>query len=163
MMCVWRARQVIWMDLTQSYGEDCYLARVSWLPSGELLAQVENRQQTSLDLVRLSPSTGAATSVMREENETWVNLHHMFTPLSGEEGFIWASERTGYRHLYVYGWDGQLKRALTSGEWEVESFNASFLDEAKGLLYFLGNKVRGRLPHARVLSLAAFLSSDPPC
>jgi len=132
--------ETVWMNLTERFGEDCYLARVSWLTSGDLLAQVENREQTKLELLRLNPNTGESHSLLLEENEVWINLHHMFTPLSGEEGFIWASEKTGYRHLYVYGWDGVLKRQLTSGEWEVESFNSTFVDENKGVIYFLGNK-----------------------
>ena len=32
--------------------QDIYLARVQWLPDGSLSAQIENRAQTTLDLLR---------------------------------------------------------------------------------------------------------------
>ena len=43
----------------------------------------------------------------------WINLHHMLRPIA--EGpsagrFVWASERTGLRHLYLYEADGTLVR-----------------------------------------------------
>lgn len=34
--------------------------------------------------------------------------------------FIWWSERTGWGHFYLYGHDGKLKNALTSGPWRAE-------------------------------------------
>jgi len=48
--------------------------------------------------------------------------------------FLWSSERTGYRHLYLYDLDGKLLGQITKGEWEVTSLNA--VEESKGLAYF---------------------------
>ena len=100
---------VTWMDL----GDDPeqYLARVQWLPDGSLTAQVENRAQTRLELLRLDPRTGARSSLLTESSDVWVNLHDMLRPIA--EGplaghFVWASERTGFRHLYLYDRDGAL-------------------------------------------------------
>ena len=89
----------VWMDLGDN--EDIYLARVQWLPDGSLSAQLENREQTVLDLVRFDPRNGSRTTWLRETSDVWINLHDMFTPLGQaahphEGGFIWASERTGF-------------------------------------------------------------------
>ena len=54
--------------------------------------------------------------------------------------FIWASERTGYRHLYLVTWTMQGgvvdMTALTSGQWQVVDHQLSF-DAERGLVYFV--------------------------
>ena len=122
-----------WMDLGQD--QDIYLARVHWLPDGQLWAQVENRQQTVLDLIRFDPSSGSRSTVLRETSDVWINLHDMFRPLDSG-GFIWASERTGFRHLYLYDSGGAPVRQLTEGEWMVDG--VAGVDEDAGLVYFTG-------------------------
>ena len=56
----------------------------------------------------------------------WINVHNMLKPLKNGR-FLWASERTGFRHLYIYGPDaageGTLK-PVTGGEWQVEDIAA---------------------------------------
>jgi dipeptidyl-peptidase-4 len=118
--------------------EDIYLARVAWLPGGELVAQIENRAQTRLDLIRFDPQTGKSVHLLQETNDVWINLHNMFWPLeqSREDGgsFIWASERTGFKHLYLYDDRGNLVRALTQGDWLVDKLVS--VDEKGGTVYF---------------------------
>ena len=111
-------REPVWMDLGGD--DDAYLARVHWLPDGGLVAEVENREQTRVDLVRLDPATGAARLLHRETTDVWINLHDLFRPLEGG-GFLWASERTGFCHLEVRDAEGGLVRVLTGGDWMVES------------------------------------------
>ncbi|HET8626770.1 MAG TPA: S9 family peptidase [Thermomicrobiales bacterium] len=139
----------VWLDLDPGDG---YLARVDWLPDGDLAVQVENRAQTVLDLLRCNPRTGRATPLLREASDIWINLHDCFTPLRTTGGFIWASERTGYRHLYLYDADGALVRPLTSGEWLVEA--VAGVDEARGLVYFTGTRESPLESHLYVVPLA---------
>ena len=126
----------VWMDLGPE--PDIYLARVQWLPDGRLSAQVENRTQTQLDLIRFDPQTGQGHLLLRESNDTWINLHHLFKPLKESDevhgGFIWGSERSGFMHLYLYDRDGQLIRPLTDGEWLVTGLAA--IDEENEAIYF---------------------------
>jgi len=125
----------VWMDLG---GEaDIYLARVDWLPDGSLSAQLENREQTVLDLVRFDPRTGRRAELLRETSDVWINLHDMFRPLKQEKyagAFLWASERTGFQHLYLYDQHGHLVRPLTAGEWMVDALAG--VDEAGEQVYF---------------------------
>ncbi len=121
----------VWMDLGEN--EDVYLARVQWLPDGTLSAQIENREQTRLDLVRFDPATGARAVLLTETSDVWINLHDSHKPLKGG-GFIWASERTGFRHLYLYDAEGGLVRPLTRGEWMVDDVVA--VDEEGERVYF---------------------------
>ena len=129
----------IWMDLGAE--QDIYLARVQWLPDGNLSAQIENRAQTTLDLLHFDPRTGERSTLLQEHSDVWINLHQIFRPLrSGDHAgsFIWASERDGFQHLYLHSRDGGLIRQLTRGEWMVESLAG--VDEARGLVYFTATR-----------------------
>jgi dipeptidyl-peptidase-4 len=126
----------VWMDLGEE--EDIYLARVQWLPDGRLSAQVENRQQTELELVCFDPHTGRRTTLLREVSNVWINLNDMFRPLEADGGFVWASERTGFRHLYLYDEGGELIRPLTEGQWMVDEIVG--IDERRRHVYFTGTR-----------------------
>ncbi len=140
----------VWMDLGLDgleVGDDFYLARVHWLPDGGLLAQLENREQTRLDLVRFDLRSGKRTLLLSERSDVWINLHDEFHALTGDAatlgeelvgGFLWASEQTGFRHLAVHDRSGKQLRVLTSGEWMVDDVVG--VDEAGGFVYFTGTK-----------------------
>jgi dipeptidyl-peptidase-4 len=121
----------VWMDLGSD--TDVYLARLDWLPDGSLAAQILNRQQTRLDLIRLDPRNGSRQVLLSEHNPLWVNLHNLFKPLKSG-GFIWAAERSGYRHLYLYDAQGKLVCPLTQGDWVVDEVVG--VDEAGQYVYF---------------------------
>ena len=66
-------------------------------------------------------------------------------------GFVWASERTGFQHLYLYDRSGRSIRPLTSGSWMVDSVCG--IDEARQLLYFTATKDSPIECHLYVVSL----------
>jgi len=134
-------RQVEWLDLEQCYGADLYLARVSWIDSNTLMFIVQNREQSKMT-VRLYdlPSKSYKTLVEESEERFWLNLHDVFIPLSEKGTFLWASERTGFKHLYKIFADGKDHVALTEGKWVVDRCDGSFIDEANGRLFFMGTK-----------------------
>jgi dipeptidyl-peptidase-4 len=92
-----------------------YLARVAWHPDGRLFVQSQDRRQRTLVV-----SSGGAV-LWTESSDSYVNLHHdlRFVRESGE--ILWASERTGFKHLYLLSPDGKLLRPVTSGDWPVDS------------------------------------------
>jgi dipeptidyl-peptidase 4 len=112
---------------------DIYLARVNWLNAGQLLVQRQSRDQKRLDVLLVDAATGASKPVLTENAATWINLHDSLKPLADGKRFLWASERTGYRHLYL--WDGKL-RPITSGDWPVDEILS--VDEEKGIILFTG-------------------------
>ncbi len=129
------AEQVTWMDLGEE--DDIYLARVAWRNAGALTAIVQARDQRSLRLVELNPAGGTGVTVIEEQGEPWLNLHDATRFLKSGE-ILWASEKTGFRHLYLHAAGGRESRALTSGEWMVTSLAG--LDEAQRIVYFLGTR-----------------------
>ena len=117
---------------------DIYLARVNWSADGKALyVQRLSRDQHRLDLLRVDPETGASTAVLSETSDTWVELTNDFHLLS-DGGFIWASERDGNKHFYLYDAQGQLVRQITHGDWPVD--HLSDVNEKTGMLYFEASK-----------------------
>lgn len=140
--------QPVQMNLGQN--ADIYLARVAWLPDGRLVAQVENREQTRLDLLAFDPPTGQPTCLLTETSAVWINLHDLFKPLQSG-GFLWASERSGYRHLERYDEQGRKVGDLTSGAWMVDALAG--VDESAGLVYFTASRETPLESHLYVVDL----------
>ncbi|XP_031269248.1 uncharacterized protein LOC116127754 [Pistacia vera] len=136
---------ITWMDLlcggTNQLYEEEYLARVNWMHGNILTAQVLSRSQTKLKVLKFDIKTGQRKIVLVEEVDSWINLHDCFTPLDKgvtkySGGFIWASEKTGFRHLYLHDTNGNCLGPITEGNWMVEQIAG--VNEVSGLVYFTG-------------------------
>jgi len=94
-----------------------YLVRVDWMPDGHLAVQVADRAQRALTLHKCDPSTGAVEVLLTETDPAWVAFHNDLRFLD-DGRFLWTSERSGRRHLYV--WNAGKLRPLTRGDdWDV--------------------------------------------
>jgi dipeptidyl-peptidase-4 len=150
----WAERGGEW---TSDAANDFYLARVDWKPDGTLCAQLEDRRQLELRLVCFADGgAGPAQTILTERSAIWINLHHVFEPLELDEAtaaahpeqvgaFVWASEKTGFFHLYLHAADGRELAQLTSGEWMVEGVVE--IDEAAQKLWFMGTREDARERH----------------
>jgi dipeptidyl-peptidase-4 len=112
---------------------DIYLPRVDWADSGTLTFQRQSRDQRRLDLIAYELSNSRQRTLLSETSETWVNLHNDLRFLDAGASFLWSSERSGRRQLYVYGLDGRLIRQLTRTPWAIE--NVLAVDGRAGLVY----------------------------
>src|SRR5713226_7819872 len=116
---------------------DIYIARVNWLTDAKHLAiQRLNRKQTVLDLLVADTANGQTRTVLNETDQYWINVSNDLRFLKDGKRFLWSSERSGYRHLYLYDLEGKELAQLTKGEWEVSAVDA--VDEGKGMVYFTG-------------------------
>ena len=114
---------------------DVYIPRVNWLPDSRHLAiQRLNRAQTVLDLVIADAATGNSRVLLTEKDQYWINVSDDLRFLQDGKRFIWSSERSGFRHLYLYNLEGKELSQLTRGDWEVSAVDA--VDETAGLIYF---------------------------
>jgi dipeptidyl-peptidase 4 len=150
-----------WMDTGAN--TDVYLARVNWLPdSGSVAIQRLNRAQKQLDLLFCDAGTGAAKTILTETDNYWINISDDLYFFSDDKRFLWSSERTGYRHFYLYENSGKEIEQLTSGDWAISdlggfgpgSANHPAVDEARGYVYFLSNKDDVRQTQLYRVSLA---------
>jgi len=114
---------------------DVYLPRVNWLPDSRHLAiERLNREQNVLDLLLADASTGKSSTILTEKDPYWINVHDDLRFLKDSNRFLWSSERSGNRHLYLYDLGGKQLAQLTKGDWEVTKVEA--LDETGGTVYF---------------------------
>ncbi|XP_010267627.1 PREDICTED: uncharacterized protein LOC104604793 [Nelumbo nucifera] len=137
---------ITWMDILcgekdQSIKDEEYLARVNWMPRNILIVQVLNRSHSILKILKFDINTGQRNVILVEKGDPWINFHDCFTPVDKgvdhfSGGFIWASEKTGFRHLYLHDINGDCLGPLTEGDWMVEQIAG--VNEAAGLVYFTG-------------------------
>jgi dipeptidyl-peptidase-4 len=140
--------------------DDYYLPRADWWPDGSVMAQVESRDQCTLQLLRLDPLSGRRVTMLEETSKVWVNVRdllHMFSfkwrPAGAQkisEGdfyFLWGSERTGFMQLYLYKYDASSKvcECLNDGlciggedGYVVDSIEA--VDESNEVVYFTSSR-----------------------
>lgn len=132
-----------WADLASTSHE--YVVRAKWLPDNRHISvQTMNRKQTELDLLFVDAQTGLAKHILTERDSGWVNIVDDLYFLRDGTHFLWSSERTGFKHLYLYAMDGTLVRALTSGNWALRASgglawvdqSVVAIDEADGWIYF---------------------------
>lgn len=124
-----------WLDLGPD--EDIYLARVAWRPDGTPTAQILSRDQRTLRLDAFDRASGAATTLIAQRGDPWLNLSDDLRFLKSGE-ILWSHEGTGFRHLALYDAAGHELRALTDGEWIVTGVAA--LDETQRVVYFHGTR-----------------------
>jgi dipeptidyl-peptidase-4 len=126
-----------WMDLGDPRGH--LFARVDWLPDSRGIA-VERlpRVQNKLDLLVADAESGHSRVLMHEEDPYWINVSSEPHFLSDGKHFLWTSERSGFRHIYLYDTDGKLQKQLTSGEWEVSSIVSADAHNAR--VFYMSNE-----------------------
>lgn len=147
-----------WLGLDEL--NDGYLARVKWLNDSERLSyQWQSRNQQKLELRLFNVRTDQQQVLVEETSDTWINLHNDLYFLEDNNHFIWASERSGYQHLYLYRLDGSLIRQLTSGEWMVDELEA--VDESSGILYFTARRKSPLERHLYRAQLNSGSSNNP--
>jgi dipeptidyl-peptidase-4 len=114
-----------------------YAYNVQWSPDGsELLFNRTNRRQNIMELTAASPETGKCRVIVREEWPTgWTENHPPMRFLKDGKRFIWESERTGWKNLYLYELSGKLLATLTNHSFETASIVG--VDEESAALYYM--------------------------
>ncbi|WP_306003655.1 S9 family peptidase [Brevundimonas sp. C43] len=121
---------------------DIYLARVNWSGDGKTLyVQRQSRDQKTLDLLSVDPTTGASRVILSQKAQAWVDLNDDFRVLS-DGRFIWSNEDSGWRHLYLYDRNGRRLRAITRGDYPVKHLDG--VNEQTGDVYFTASMRDGK-------------------
>jgi len=135
-----KGKKVRFVELDEASGDnknDFYLPRVKWFPNSKNLSyQWQSRDQKTLKLKSYNLKKRKQKTLITEQSDHWINLHHDLVFLADSQSFIWASERDGFKHLYHFANDGKLISQLTKGDWVVDEIKQ--VDEEKGVIYFTG-------------------------
>lgn len=106
--------------------------------SSRFYLQYNERGHQALRLLEISVADGSVRSVVDENSDTFIQyssegkyeLHWL-----PQERLLWASERSGWNHLYRYDVkSGNVINAVTSGDWNVRRIER--VDSDAGVVWF---------------------------
>lgn len=87
-----------------------------------LMVMVLNRDQNDLKLYKVNPASTVAHLILSEKSDAWLSPQAYQMVEYGTQTFVIGSERSGYRHLYEYDYNGNLIRPVSSGSWNVTAY-----------------------------------------
>ena len=133
-------------DLTgKTYATD----RLDWSADGRFLrSEYIRRGFTGHGIVAYDVKTGVWRKLLAEEDPKFVHTFNArYRHDLSDELTLWASERTGWNHLYAVDLrNGQTLRAVTSGQWVVKQ--VVHLDaEAKEIYFQAVGRIAGENPY----------------
>ena len=118
------SREVVMPDNTL-FENQYNLGRVAWREdSRAFTVEYNQRGHQVYRVLEIDASTGAVRALIDEQSETFIDYSGKRYRYDLDDGaeIIWASERDGWNHLYLYdGKTGEVKNRITSGEWVVRS------------------------------------------
>jgi dipeptidyl-peptidase 4 len=119
--------------------EEDYIPRIRFtLNSNQLAVMVLNRSQTVFKMYFMNPKSTKGTLILTDQSDVYVEPSYDDIRFYGKY-FTYISEKSGFRHLYLYGANGGLQRQLTTGKWEVSRFLGC--DTIQNIFYYQSNEV----------------------
>jgi dipeptidyl aminopeptidase/acylaminoacyl peptidase len=123
--------------------------RFNWYEGGERFSYLYvERGYGMVQLREVDASTGQVRALVEERGEPYVDMYNLMWEIVGDgREVVWGSERSGWRHLYLYdGSSGRVKNRITQGSWVVQEI--MHVDEESRQVYFLaGGREEGRDPY----------------
>ena len=130
---------------------------VWWKDSRGFTFEYNQRGHQVYRVIEVEAQTGKARPLINETSATFIYYNQLGPGLSAGRRYrhdvadgkeiIWASERDGWEHLYLYdGTTGEVKRQITKGNWLVR--NVDYVDDDKRQIWFeAGGMVAGQDPY----------------
>lgn len=96
-----------------------YIPRIQFIGGRHsLIIQTLNRHQNKLKLWRWNTKKKNLQLLLTETDEAYVSINDDLKFIE-DDGFLWTSEKDGYKHIYHFDKDGKLINQVTQGDWEV--------------------------------------------
>ncbi len=115
-----------------------YIARVKWTNDANTLSMMRlNRLQNHLDLLHANAQTGKSTLVYQEDSKTSLEIESIgddITYLKDNKHFVFTSEKSGFKHLYMGTISNGELTPITQGNWEVADVYG--VDEKNRVIYY---------------------------
>ncbi len=130
---------------------------VWWKDSRAFTFEYNQRGHQVYRVIEVDAQTGKARPLITETSNTFIYYNNLGPGMSAGRKYrhdvndgkeiIWASERDGWEHLYLYdGVTGQVKNQITKGDWLVR--NVDWVDDDKRQIWFdAGGSVPGEDPY----------------
>ena len=109
------------MDVPTADGD--YIPMVEFDGEGKNLMVVTlNHDQNYLRLFRVSPGSTVAHPLIEERSSGWLAPSTFGMTRFFKDFFVYASDRSGYTHLYKYNYDGVMQGEITKGDFNVTDY-----------------------------------------
>jgi dipeptidyl aminopeptidase/acylaminoacyl peptidase len=130
---------------------------VWWKDGRSFTFEYNQRGHQAYRVIEVDAQTGKTRSLIDEQTKTFFYYDDLGPGLSAGRKYrhdindgkeiIWASERDGWEHLYLYdGVTGKMKNQITKGNWLVR--NVDYVDDDKRQIWFeTGGIVPGQDPY----------------
>lgn len=114
---------------------DIYIPRIKWTADkNKVVVYKMNRHQNELKLYIVDAKKNKSKILLHETNKYYIDITDDLTFLKDEKHFIWTSEKNGFNHVYLYDINGNEKKALTSGTYDVTGLFG--VDEKNKKVYY---------------------------
>lgn len=131
-----------------------YLTNIAWSPDEKYIYLAElNRGQDTCKLNRYEVATGKLDATLFTEiHSKYVEPENPVLFLKNDpKSFIWQSKRDGHNHLYQYDANGNLKKQLTTGNWDI--IEVLGFDATGNYLYYISTEISPIEKHIYQLNL----------
>ncbi len=130
---------------------------VWWKDGRGFTFEYNQRGHQAYTVIEVDGQTGKTRALISEQTKTFFYYSDLGPGLSAGRRYrhdvddgkevIWASERDGWEHLYLYdGVTGKVKNQITKGDWLVR--NVDYVDDEKRQIWFeAGGMVPGQDPY----------------
>ncbi|MEQ9864025.1 S9 family peptidase [Pectobacterium aroidearum] len=118
-----------------------------WQKGGRVFTfEYNQRGHQVYRVIEVDSETGRARTLINETADTFIDYMPLTGVLTGSGKYyrhdlangteiVWASERSGWQHLYLYdAVTGAVKNPITQGDWVVRAVN--WVDEKNRVIYF---------------------------
>jgi dipeptidyl aminopeptidase/acylaminoacyl peptidase len=103
------------------------IEEVKWSKNSQYFTfEYNKRGHQVYQVISVDASTGRAKVIINETSPTFIDYSgkQYRYDIESKNEIIWASERDGWNHLYLYDSEkGQVKNQITKGEWVVRGVN----------------------------------------
>ncbi len=126
------------------------LSRLEWREDSRAFTfEYNQRGHQQYQVFSMDATTGQAKPLITETSKTFIDYSgkKYRKDVSDGKEIIWASERDGWNHLYLYdGETGKVKSQITKGEWVVRE--VVYVDENQRYIIFSGSgREQGQDPY----------------
>ena len=102
---------------------DGYVPRIFATDDAQrILILTQNRHQDRLDIYAANPRSTECRLILRDQVQPYITEDTYKNLKVTADGFVLMSERSGYNQLYLYDFNGTLRRQLTRGDFVVTDF-----------------------------------------
>jgi len=135
-----------------------YLVQLEWAAGSRevcILRMPRNQQSVTAWMGQVSDMS--LKPIFTESEDAWLEPQDMDVRwFDDASGFLWLSERDGWRHLYRYSRDGRTVRLLTPGTYDVTEIVR--IDESRNRIYFMASPDN---PTERYLYMVPLAGGEP--